>query len=128
MSKRVKRYLRIPLLASAVVMAAVCALTVFRTVQNFRLNYAFGTHDYVGARRILEQGADPNGRQGSNGSLLRHAVTYGDAKATELLLHFGANPNLKDQNGNTALEYCGEGSTEEVINLVKKYGGKSSYE
>lgn len=82
---------------------------------------------------LIKKGADIEYSSDGNTCLVR-AVRIGDIRAVELLLEYGANPNVTDDTGNTLLEYIESGYiysyTEEAYNygeiykILKKYGAK----
>lgn len=57
-----------------------------------RLQYAVSSGDISTARRLLEQGADPNYR--GEGNILLEAIKSGDQRSIKLLTGFGVNPSL----------------------------------
>jgi len=65
------------------------------------LNYACGNGHYECAKVLLQAGADPN-----HG--LFRAADYGSISVLELLLAYGADPNLRDEHGRTPREYAQE--------------------
>lgn len=82
--------------------------------------YSYGSRKYtflqeaVGEGRLdvvewlLENGADPNiNVTGPNGAPLHEAAlsTYGETCMIDILLKYGANPNLYDNTGSTPLWY-----------------------
>ena len=74
------------------------------------------------ANLLIKNGADVNARTYSNGKTpLMKASEYGYCDIAELLIENGADLNVRDEEGKTAL---GLASDEEMIELLKKHGGK----
>jgi ankyrin repeat protein len=61
-------------------------------------------------RILLEHKADPNLKANDGSTPLIAAVTFGKLGAATLLLERGANVNLADAGGNTALMIAAEGT------------------
>lgn len=57
-------------------------------------------------RQLIQHGADPNGRNHIGETPLMTVTTYGNVAALQLLLESGARPELRDQNGKSALDYA----------------------
>ena len=87
---------------------------------------------------LLDWGANVNQRYGSeDGTLLHYAV---EPAKVRMLLQYHANPNLRDKDGNTPLDQAwakhhnhlltgaGTKDIEQVIELLKQAGAKTSYE
>lgn len=69
--------------------------------------------------------ADPNIQQDYTGlTPLMKTVFYNNIEMAKLLLEHGANPNIKDKYGNTALKYAKEKDNTDIINLLLEYGAK----
>ena len=41
--------------------------------------------------------------------------------SVRLLLHYGANPNIKDNNGNTAKDLAVKEGHQSIVDLIKSY-------
>ena len=52
---------------------------------------------------------------------LIYAVKANALEPTQILLEDGADPNAKDNEGKTALEYAKEHGNQEMINLIEKH-------
>jgi ankyrin repeat protein len=57
-----------------------------------RLWHCAGSGDYAGARALLDQGANPNGRIYASGSPMLQAFSQRDERMIELLRQYGAKP------------------------------------
>lgn len=68
----------------------------------------------------MNAGADPNCMCGDKLPLLTISVVDGDARAIKLLLRYDADPGWNDSNGYTALDYSGEGTTDEASALIER--------
>ncbi|KAL3124758.1 hypothetical protein niasHT_001595 [Heterodera trifolii] len=69
---------------------------------------AFGTSDMV--IYLCDKGADPN--KGQRSSSLHYAACFGRVEIVKILLRYGANPDLQDEEGRTALDKARERSDE----------------
>ncbi len=74
-------------------------------------------------RFLIEKGADVNiqNKDEDNQTLLMSACDNDKLEIVKLLLEAGANPNLKDAEGETAMMKT---TSEEIKALLKKYGAK----
>lgn len=82
---------------------------------------------------LIKNDADIEYEFYGNTCLVR-AVRIGDIQAVELLLEYGANPNVTDDRGDTLLKYIESGYTytytdevynyEEIYKILKHYGAK----
>ena len=79
--------------------------------------------DPAGAREILDLGAWADRRDSNGATALMAAARGGDAGMTELLLKYGANPNLSGPGG-SVLDHAEKGGNAKVIALLKKAGGR----
>lgn len=74
------------------------------------------------AENLLNHGANPNiGRDEYGDTVLHNAVTYGETDIVELLLEKGANPFIKDSNGETAYDIAMYSGFSDIIKLLKHY-------
>ncbi|OQV15075.1 E3 ubiquitin-protein ligase HECTD1 [Hypsibius exemplaris] len=76
---------------------------------------AFGTQEMV--EFLLESGADPD--KGSRSSSLHYSACFGRLGIAKVLLQYGADQNLKDEDGKTALERARERNEEGHREIVK---------
>jgi len=86
----------------------------------------------------LEEGADVNAKILGGGAFLHQAAYFGYFKITELLIAKGADVNVKDEDGDTPLDWAKEVSEDDSTNikiakketadLLRKHGGKSDEE
>lgn len=79
---------------------------------------AFGTLEMV--EYLASRGADVN--KGVRSSSLHYAACFGRANLVRLLLSYGANPELRDEEGKTALDKArerGEESHREVVQILQ---------
>lgn len=68
------------------------------------LTAAASANDVQGVRKALRKGVDVNARgPQANATALHYAVRAGARDAIAALIEAGADPNLQDVNGNTAL-------------------------
>src|SRR4051812_37082654 len=94
MTRMWKSLLLTGLLLAATPAAASLAERSHSGDKNARLTRATEAGDYGEMRRLLAQGADPNFNRTNafRYPLLLIAATRGHAKAVEILLNYGANP------------------------------------
>merc|ERR1739844_325068 len=69
---------------------------------------AFGTQEMV--EYLCQKGADVN--KGHRSSSLHYAACFGRPQIARVLLRFGANPDLRDEDGKTPLDKARERSDE----------------
>ncbi|XP_076442551.1 E3 ubiquitin-protein ligase HECTD1-like isoform X4 [Babylonia areolata] len=82
---------------------------------------AFGTQEMV--EFLCERGADVN--RGLRSSSLHYAACFGRPQIVKTLLAFGANPDLRDEDGKTPLDKARERGDEghrEVITILQSPG------
>lgn len=72
-------------------------------------------------RLLIAKGADVNVLNEDKASLLMMACFDDNLEAVKILLEAGANPNLKDEDGETALQKT---DSEEIKQLLKQYGAR----
>lgn len=71
------------------------------------------------AKRVLQQGADVNARENSQGVTPLHCAAYrGDEEMVEFLLDCGADINATTENGDTALHLAAVQGHRKVIKLL----------
>lgn len=72
---------------------------------------------------FLAKGADVNVQDKDNRkmTMLMEACENDSFEGVKILLEAGANPNLKDEDGETAMQKT---KSEEIKKLLKKYGAK----
>ena len=69
---------------------------------------AFGTQEMV--EYLCQKGADVN--KGQRSSSLHYAACFGRPQIAKVLLRFGANPDLRDEDGKTPLDKARERNDE----------------
>jgi len=88
-----------------------------------------GTDDLELVGLFIKYGGNPNsgfsnvtsGSHPADGcNALMTAAMYGQKKVVELLLQNGANPDLKDAKGRTALDYARMEGHEDIVKLLSK--------
>uniref|UniRef100_K1RA79 E3 ubiquitin-protein ligase n=1 Tax=Magallana gigas TaxID=29159 RepID=K1RA79_MAGGI len=82
---------------------------------------AFGTQEMV--EFLCERGADVN--RGLRSSSLHYAACFGRPQIVKTLLRYGANPDLRDEDGKTPLDKARERGDEghrEVISILQSPG------
>jgi ankyrin repeat protein len=73
-----------------------------------RLLRASRSHDLADAQRLINEGANVDGRDQSGSTALMNAAMKNDPEMVELLLSCGADVNLKDDIEWTALHYAAQ--------------------
>ncbi len=73
-------------------------------------------------KKFLEQGMDPNVRDGLGKTPLHYAAMYGYRDIAELLLDHGADPNARDWGGQTPLHWAVGNGHVSVIELLLERG------
>lgn len=74
---------------------------------------AFGTQEMV--EYLCEKGADVN--KGQRSSSLHYAACFGRPAIAKVLLRYGANPDLRDEDGKTPLDKARERVDEGIKSL-----------
>ncbi|KPA86734.1 6-phosphofructo-2-kinase/fructose-26-biphosphatase-1-like protein [Leptomonas pyrrhocoris] len=77
--------------------------------------------DAVGARILLNGGADPNSRDYDGSTLLHIACMNGRLSVMNVLLEFGADASLVDRDGRTPLEVAEENGFADVVQTLSGY-------
>lgn len=77
--------------------------------------------DAVGARILLNGGADPNSRDYDGSTLLHIACMNGRLSVVNILLEFGADAALVDRDGRTPLEVAEENGFADVVQALSGY-------
>jgi hypothetical protein len=132
-SARLRRVLRV---LSAVVFAGVVVVGLIllwlgaSIRQQYFLNEPFvsacGQGDLVEAQRLLSCGASPDayGVDFFETALIA-ASRNGRVEIVALLLRSGANTDLQDSDGKTALQRAREADQKEIISMLEHAGGKT---
>ena len=93
---------------------------------NTTLRHACKHGDAELAKRLLEQGANPNQTLGNGESILTEASFFGDASIVGVLLEHGANPNWQSARGWSALHSACTHAEEECVHLLVSFGAAQS--
>jgi hypothetical protein len=72
-------------------------------------------------KKLLEEGADPNIRDGDGNTPLHFAASKGCAEVARLLLEHGADPNAQDKNGETPLHVAAFNGHVDVVRLLLEH-------
>ena len=78
--------------------------------------------DRPGARRLIQNGSDPNSSDANGLTALMWAARKGHRNLVAALLKWGANPDACDHKGQTALHYAVEGEHRAVIRTLVSAG------
>jgi ankyrin repeat protein len=82
-----------------------------------------GMEDFEASQLLLENGADPNGSpKSSHARPLVGAAQTGQVNIATLLLRYGANPNMADKNGTSALLWAMDGGYLDMVKLLLSSG------
>jgi ankyrin repeat protein len=97
------------------------------------LNRAAALGDSVGAKLLLEGGADANGKGyetalrciliGEFSSPLMIAVMGGDNEMARLLLRHGANPNLREAESVSPTDVARRRGDQQMLEILVEHGG-----
>jgi hypothetical protein len=77
-------------------------------------------------KKLLEEGADPNIRDGDGNTPLHFAASKGCAEVARLLLEHGADPNAQDKSGETPLHVAASMGHVDVVRLLLERGADPS--
>lgn len=85
---------------------------------NIQLVSAIFANDSSKIRLLLDQGINLNDCGFFNIPPLIRAVLYGKSKALQALIDCGADKNIKDQQGRTALELAKKYNHPEIVEIL----------
>lgn len=96
------------MLAAALLAASISQAARVRLVDELTpaLHKAIQSGDAIQMRRLLEEGANPNGRDSQGTPALMNAVLYAGTIHMRLLLEHGADPNARNPMDATALVWA----------------------
>jgi len=77
-------------------------------------------------KKRLEEGTDPNIRDGDGNTPLHFAASKGCAEVARLLLRHGADPNAQDKSGETPLHIAASKGHVDVMRLLLEHGADPS--
>src|SRR5438552_1329940 len=78
--------------------------------------------DRAGARRLIQNGSDPNSSDANGLTALMWAARKGHRNLVAALLKWGANPDARDHKGQTALHHAVEGEHRTAIRTLAAAG------
>ncbi|PSN51181.1 hypothetical protein C0J52_06045 [Blattella germanica] len=88
---------------------------------NSLMDYAVGA-DLPNILKLLQEfGCDINGCDYEQGTPLIKAIKWGNEKMAITLLEYGANPNVKDKHGNSAIHYAIQGNLSNTLELLLQH-------
>ena len=88
------------------------------TTLRIQLVSAIFANDPSKIRSLLEQGIDVNDRGFFNIPPLIRAALYGKSEALQTLIDCGADKNIKDQQGRTALELAKKYNHPRIVEIL----------
>jgi len=106
-------------LISLIALASVLSVHLVKA-QPSSLPVAVKSNDLKEVKFLLDHGADPNAFDDDSDNLLINAALYASADCMELLLQKKANPNLKNNLGQTPLMFCTHEA--DKMKLLVNYG------
>lgn len=80
---------------------------------------AVNNDNYDIAKKLIENKAKVNWKDGFNTDALMYACSKGNIKIVNLLLENGADINSKDNQGNSVLSAAKESNNKELVSLIK---------
>jgi ankyrin repeat protein len=86
-------------------------------VQSIHAAAASGNIEIV--RAVLEGGADANAQQQAGFRAMHEAGSKGDRALAELLVGFGANPRLKNDEGKSSIDFANEKGHKELAKWME---------
>lgn len=84
--------------------------------------HAASDGDLATTRLLLDHGADPNARNGSNELPLGYACSYEQWEAAKLLVERGADVNGIEREGRTHLDWVTDKRNEQAIQMLRSLG------
>jgi ankyrin repeat protein len=70
---------------------------------------------------LLKAGANPNARRKDGMTILMNCASCNFTNGTSLLLKYGADKELKDPNGNTAMTYTQYKGHKKIIDIINEF-------
>jgi ankyrin repeat protein len=83
-----------------------------------KLFSAIGQNDLLSVERLIREGANIEGRETNGMTPLMDAAEHGNVPLLSLLLESGAKPNVKDEQGETALSWAARGGWVREVSLL----------
>ena len=80
------------------------------------------------AKQAIAAGADVNAKREGGWTLLHDLAHQGKKEIIELLITEGVDVNAKDNDDDTPLDWAIKDNHTEIVNLLRKHGGKTAAE
>jgi ankyrin repeat protein len=106
-------------LASNVVNNTTKNVVSYETSDVNPLCLAISKGDIATVKQIIAYGIDVNDTTNRGMTPLMYAAIYNQSEIAKLLLENGANLDLKDKSGTTAIEYAKTSGSKEVMEILK---------
>jgi len=90
------------------------------TSLNVQLVSAIFANDSCKIKSLLDQGIDVNDNGVFNIPPLLRAALYGKSESLKTLIECGADKNIKDKQGHTALELAKKHNHQKIVEILSK--------
>ncbi len=108
----------------ALFLSLILTISVFAATDKYEaeLNQALNSFNEVKVKSLVDsKKVDLNKRDNLGWTQLEGNLAFNEYKKAEILLKYGANPNLKNKDGQTVLHFCSESDDTQCITLLLKY-------
>lgn len=104
----------------AFVIVVLCGMCLSQDMApDYALLEAVARKNYDGVKKALDDGANIDVAMASGTTPLMFATKYSDAPMVRLLMLRGANRNIKNNDGKTALDLAKEAKNNEIVKIIQ---------